>query len=441
MEIKRTQHQRTLNVILLTLMVILIASGVFLATPAKAHAASGWANVGGHWMSGGQSYFSVNILDTQATGYCLNPTAAEPMPGMYPYTADVSESGSGGTTAMSISGSSGQATFDPVTGLSKSQTIAFWAGTSNANWSFTVPAKCVLHKSDGSTINAGASATIANGQSFYLTTDDAAGAGDSAGVTSVSGSAHADASYTTTYTNIVITPPDATDGVSRDEWGRLYGYQRVGISRIDIAHPNSRWEQFGFSVTWNSTVDYYVDGESTPCATQRVAIGSPFAASAEVNAAALKPNCARLDAWYSNRRCTDSMTDKNLIQGPTKVYGKNKCSVGFGYAEGSLNPALVNFYKTASAAAAGDVNFVYQSNPFALPSSYETDWGSMNHLPAQTGIPAYYLKDGQVKLTTGLAWYPTSIPLGSTVKEAQINQNSMFYLYCSGQSREGIASY
>lgn len=34
--------------------------------------------------------------------------------------------------------------------------------------------------------------------------------------------------------DVLITPPDATDGVSRDNRGRLYGYQRVGVDSVYI---------------------------------------------------------------------------------------------------------------------------------------------------------------------------------------------------------------
>ncbi|MEG0096348.1 MAG: hypothetical protein RR671_02560 [Raoultibacter sp.] len=390
-------------------------------TPPVALAASGHAFVGGAWMVDGQSYFTVHILGRSTTGYCLNRGAAEPLPGYYPYTARVTLSGSGGSTNLWLEGAGGDAYYDQASNVSRSPTITFQAGTPNASWSFTVPAHCHVSCSGGD-YEPGSTVTLYPGQSFHLSTTDPFAAGDSSGRTEVGGIATADASTTTLYSDIVITPPGAWDGISYHN-GLPAGYQRVGVGSLAFHHSAIKTDWLGFSTRWLANVRYFTDGDNTPCAVERAILGAPYTPPTWVNQSAAKANCTPgLDAWYRDMQYrtlyhTDRLTED------TDLYGRNIATLSYLPAATSAVQSGLSLHDCRDTAAAtlelADI----------LPQSRTVDWGSTVKL-SNPQYTLLYLHDGERWRTLRRfidGWYRSPSAVGNPVSALKIEGNTAVY--------------
>lgn len=317
---------------MLTAICAAIACALVLLCAAPAHDAladrvSGRAFVGGSWMVGGQSYFSVSILGRSTVGWCMNHGAAEPLSGWYGFTADRTVSGSGGSTDLWLDGSFEPVSYDEAANISRTSQVTFRAGTPNAHWDVSVPAGCTAIV-DSTRYPAGSNVRVLPGQSVLLEAPDPASIGGPSGMAVLGGTAHADASTVETYRNIVITPPGAWDGHSYFN-GLPAGYQRVGIGPLAIERPASADCRLQANARFAATVRYYVDGEQNPCFSERVPARSTFRPAPEANEAAAKPDCTPgLDAWYRDRNCTFRATPFTITE-DVGVHGRNLATVAY----------------------------------------------------------------------------------------------------------------
>lgn len=419
-----------------TLAATLIASCLFLALPiTPAWALSGYASVGGSWMVGAQSYFDVHVLGHSTTGFCLNRGAAEPWPGYYPFTAQVSTTGSNTTTDMWLEGASGDASYDEASGTAQSQTITFRAGTPNASWSLSVPAHCKLH-TDGAAYDAETSVTLFPDQSFFLTTTTPFEASDDSGQTAGGGSASADASTTTTYHDIVITPPGAWDGYSYSN-GLPLGYQRVGVGLITINHPNTACEWLGFSTRWLVTVRYFTDQETQPCATDKAIRGASYTPTAAAIRTATKPNCTPgLDAWYCDR-LYHAPYHQEVLTNDLDLFGCNIATLSYFPATVSALQAETRVRKQMDDASPslGLMDILPESRPAA--------WGTMLRL-AKPSYTVFYLHDSERWRTIRRSpegWFLSSTAIGNPVQTLSIKQDTTVYDNWTQSTYDGVVDW
>lgn len=335
---------------------------------AKAAPVHGSAFIGGSWMIGSQSYFSVTMLGRTTVGWCLNPGAAEPLPGWYSFSADKTVRSSGEASVW-LDGSLEPVSYDQTRGVSVSSAVTFRAGTSDASWSVAVPSGCVLFV-DGTPHPAGASVRVSPGQKAWI---------ESSSPTRVrtavlSGTAQASASVRVLYDNIVIVPPGAWDGHSYAN-GRPAGYQRVGVGPLVVEESDFTSETLAATAVLAADVNYFVDGDSDACWSECAPVGSTFTPSQSSYQAGRKPSCTPgLDAWYFDAGCTLPYAPF-VLRGPTALYGQNWCTLSF-------QPAASSGFQhetPAVDAQSPDARGVPLSE--TLPEDIVATWGSRVELP------------------------------------------------------------
>lgn len=429
----RRQTSRFLKT-LLVFMSAVFCAGAYLMFPHYAYAASGYASVGGSWMIGSQSYFSVDILGGYTRGFCLNHGAAAPFPGYYPYTADVKTYGAGGSANIWVEGSTGTATYDEAADTCRSQTVTFRSGTSNASWSFTVPAHCQLHTNNTS-YEAGRTLTIFPDQSFYLTTTDPAGASDEQGKTYGGGDATADASTTKIYSNIVITPPDAWDGYSYAN-GLPAGYQRVGTNDVAVNHYDRKNQWLGFSTQWLACVRYFVDGETTPCATHNVTIGSLYTPTPQAHQAGAKPQCTPgLDAWYRDRLYRNPYQETR-ITGNLDLFGHNVVTLSYASASTSPIQAGIPLYQQTDTSTTP----LYLSD--ILAQATMLDWGTTARLQDPRYTLLYLPEEKRWRtLRHADGWYLSPSAVGNPVHTLRLEHDTTVYDNWTQSTYDGVLDW
>ncbi|MEG2725857.1 MAG: hypothetical protein RR917_01185 [Eggerthellaceae bacterium] len=360
-----------------------IAASFCLLFPLPAYAASGYASVGASWMEGTQSYFEVNVLGQRATGACYDHGAAEPFPGFYPFTADASDTRIEGVPFMWLEGSKGVSTINTTTGLSYSQIITFRSDSAESTWTVPVPAGCQMHTFTNDVWEAGTSVVIHRNQTFYFTTNDPDNTGGASGETVGGGTVRTPATASTSYWNIIITPPDAWDGVTYVN-GLPSGYQRVKIDYLATKVPTTAEYWFGFSIKWLAPVRYFVDGESKPCFIEGAKRGELYAAPPFVATMAEKPHCTPgIDAWYSDRLYRNPY-EAAPITGALDLFGRNRATISYAHSWASLVWEGMPLYQLADAAtkpvASTDI----------LPPSTIADWGTVTRLKKPRFEVLYY---------------------------------------------------
>ena len=422
-----------LAVIALFCAVFLLCAGP--ASSAAAERVTGRAFVGGSWMVGGQSYFSVTILGHSTVGWCMNRGAAEPLQGWYAFSADRTISGPGGSTDLWLEGSFEPVAYDARSGMSCTQDIVFMAGTENARWDVTAPAGCTLHV-DNRSYPAGTAASVAPGQRVSLSALDPASLGNAEGVVSLAGSAHADATTVETYRNIVITPPGAWDGISY-AYGLPAGYQRVGVGPITIERPRSATVVLDAAARFSATVRYFVDGEREPCFSERVPAQSTFQPAPAAALAARKPNCTPgLDAWYLDRPCRN-LADAFVVSESIDVYGQNLATLSY-----APSPASGFQHETiARKDPRPDADLVSLSS--TLPSSRIVAWGTQAAL-ARTSTDPLYEHDGSRWRTLRRpddGWHLAESALDDAIGSVRIEQDLTVYDYWTKSTFDGVLDW
>lgn len=417
---------------------VLIAVLAALFAPsalARADTVSGRAFVGGSWYENGQSYFSVTVEGRITVGWCLNRGAARPLPGWYGYTAQRSVTGAGGSTDLWLEGSLSPVAHDETTGASRTSSVTFRAGTTNAYWDVTTPAGCTLYV-DGTAYAPGSSARVLPGQSVCLEIADPLSVGGGSGAVSLEGTARADASTTTTYRNIVITPPGAWDGISYYN-GLPAGYQRVGVGPVSFSTPRKGTATLRANAQLAATVRYFVDGEGEPCFTERVPVGSTFKPSPQADAAGAKPDCTPgLDAWYWEASCASPVAPFT-VTGDFDVHGQNLATLRYAPAP---NSALQ--YDTPARSSPED-GAPQVSLASLLPSDRVLAWGST---AALEGMPAnvLYLYDGERWRTLRRpddGWHRAASALDEPVNAVRIERDTTVYDYWTKSTYDGVLDW
>lgn len=417
---------------------VLIALFVALFTPtmlARADTVSGRAFVGGSWYENGQSYFSVTVEGRATVGWCLNPGAARPLSGWYNYTAQRSVSGAGGTTDLWLEGSLSPIAHDAATGASRTGSVTFRAGTTNAHWDVTAPAGCTLYV-DGVAYAPGTSARILPGQSACLEIADPLSVGDGTGTVFLEGTAHANASTVTTYRNIVITPPGAWDGSSHHN-GLPAGYQRVGVGPITFSSPRTGTATLRASAQLAATVRYFVDSEETPCFSERVPVGSTFTPSPQADIAGAKPDCTPgLDAWYWEASCASPVAPFT-VTGDFDVYGRNLATLHYAPA---ANSALQH---ETPAQSSPEESAPRVSLSSLLPTDRVLAWGSSAVLERMP-VNVLYLHDGERWRTLRRpdeGWHRAESALDEAVDAVRIEHDTTVYDYWTKSTYDGVLDW
>lgn len=417
--------------VLIAVLAALFAPSVF----ARADTVSGRAFVGGSWYENGQSYFSVTVEGHTTVGWCLNRGAARPLSGWYGYTAQRSVSGAGGSTDLWLEGSLSPIAYDAATGVSRTSSVTFRAGTTNAHWDVMAPAGCTLYV-DGAAYAPGSSARVLPGQSVRLEVADPLSAGGGSGAISLEGTAHADASTATTYRNIVITPPGAWDGVSYYN-GLPAGYQRVGVGPISFSTPRIGTATLRASAQLAATVRYFVDGEGEPCFTERLPVGSTFSPSPQADAAGAKPDCTPgLDAWYWEASCTNPVAPFT-VTGDFDVHGRNLATLRYAPA---ANSALQHNTPARSSPEEGAPQVSLGS---LLPADRVLAWGSTAVLE-RMAADVLYLHDGERWRTLRRpdeGWHRTESALNEAVGAVRIERDTTVYDYWTKSTYDGVLDW
>lgn len=396
-----------------------------LATPVK-----GSAFIAGSWMIGSQSYFSVSILGQTTIGWCMNPGAAEPLPGWYSFTADKSVE-STGQASVWLEGSLEPVSYDENTGISTSSPVVFRSGSPDAAWDVVVPAGCVLFV-DGRPHAAGSLVSIRPGQSAWIESSSPA----QTRVAVLSGNAHATSSVRAIYSNIIIVPPGAWDGHSYAN-GLPAGYQRVGVGPVTVETISSTAETISESIELAADVRYYVDGENEACWSESAPIGSTFLPSDAAYLAGSKPSCTPgLDAWYFDPKCTLPHAPF-VLAGDTNLYGQNWCTVSFLPA----TPSGFQQDTPAVESKSADTPAVALAN--ILPDRIVATWGSRIILPAPETGPLYF-HDGTRWRTLrrpGNGWHQSPSASDDQTTSIVLREDARLYDFWTTSTFDGVLGW
>lgn len=401
-------------------------------TPITACAAPvyGSAFVGGSWMVGSQSYFSVSILGYSTIGWCLNPGAAEPLPGWYSFSANRTVERSGQPSVW-LEGSLEPVSYDALRGVSSTGAVTLRSGTDDAWWDLTVPSGCTLIV-DGSAFASGSSVRVRPGQSARIESASPV----QVGTVVLSGTAHASITVTTRYSGIVITPPGAWDGHSYAN-GLPAGYQRVGVGPISIEDSESVSTPIAEAVDLSADVRYFVDGEDEPCWSESAPIGATFVPSEAAFRAGSKPSCTPgLDAWYFDEAYALPYAPFVLKKG-TDLYGQNWCTLRFAPAEPSgfqhETPAVDEQSPTASSVSLASL----------LPSPIVDTWGTTIGLPAPSERLLYF-HDGSRWRTLRRpeeGWHRTPSASDPSILSTKLLRDTVLYDFWTVSTFDGVLGW
>lgn len=405
------------------------------SNPAAAESVSGRAFVGGSWMVGGQSYFSVSILGHSTVGWCMNHGAAEPLSGWYGFTATRTVSGDGGSTDLWLEGSFEPVIHDAGRDVSRTQAVTFRAGTPNAFWDVTAPSGCTLLV-DGARHAPGSPVRVLPGQRVSLEASDPASLGGEAGTVTLEGTAQANASTTETYRDIVITPPGAWDGHSYAN-GLPAGYQRVGIGPIVVERPRAATALLGAAARMAVTVRYFADGQTDPVYRERVPARSLFTPSPEADEAARRPDCTPgLDAWYHDRAYRTPVVPF-VITADADLHGRNLATVSY-----APSPASgLQFETDARTAPDRDAQRAPLSS--LLPGPRVVAWGTVAALEPMPD-DALYAHDGTRWRTLRRpsdGWHLLETALDEPVSSARIERDLTVYDYWTKSTYDGVLDW
>lgn len=403
---------------------------VSVSSPALATPIQGSAFIGGSWMVGSQSYFSVSILGQTTVGWCINPGAAEPFPGWYSFSADKTVETSGQASVW-LDGSLEPVSYDGRSGVSTSSPIVFKSGSSNASWDVTVPPGCVLVV-DGRSHAAGTPVSIRPGQQAWIESSSPT----QVRTAQLSGIARATATSRIRYSNIVITPPGAWDGHSYSN-GLPSGYQRVGIGPITVEDTDTVAKTLSDSVAFAADVSYYVDGENAPCWSESAPIGSTFVPAEESYRAGSKPSCTPgLDAWYFDSGCALPHAPF-VLRKDTDLYGQNWCTVDF-------LPAVSSGFQQDTLAVESKSDGA-PSVPLAsvLPRDIVATWGSRIELPCPA-MDLLYFHDGlrwRTLRRPGEGWHRSSSATDQQTTLLSLREDTTFYDFWTRSTFDGVLGW
>lgn len=416
--------------------VIALVCSLWLAAPsAHAEPVSGRAIVGGSWMEGTQSYFSVSLLGTGSLGWCLNHGAAEPLPGWYGFTAEKTRTGGDGSPDVWLEGSLEPVSYSPAQDISTTSAITFRAGTRNAWWDISVPQGCTLVK-NGVRFAGGTAVRVLPDESMHLEVPNPAWLGGDVGNINLTGAAHGDASITETYSNIVITPPGAWDGHSYVN-GLPAGYQRVGVGDITVHTPLVTDKNLEAGARLAATVRYYVDGDNSCIHSERLAIGQTFEPTRKASEIAAKKNCTPgLDAWYWEANYTNRVQPVVIMQ-DLNVYGRNLTTVKFVPAP----PSALQYDTLAYDEASKDARQITLES--LLPKTQIVPWGT--NLPLRTmKYDTLFSHDGERWRTLRRpenGWYLSPTAFDSALNSLRVTQDTTVYDYWTRSTYDGVKDW
>lgn len=123
-------------------------------------------------------------------------------------------------------------------------------------------------------------------------------------------------------------------------------------------------------------VRYFVDGELTPCYTEKKKYGASHSVPAAATKAGEKPDCTPgFSGWFSDKALTSKYTGTSKLTRDVDIYGKNVATVSFAYSSQSDHETGQSYYTRPN----GDrINL-------ALPSPVKIDCGktvTFGNLPA-----------------------------------------------------------
>ncbi len=124
-------------------------------------------------------------------------------------------------------------------------------------------------------------------------------------------------------------------------------------------------------------ISYFVDGEANPCYQDSVGQGSPYST---VNAAIVsgrKPNCSKLECWFTDPQCSKPFKDATVVSGESlNLYGRNMARVEYlfttdteaFFADYVLFSDKVLARNVDVAATLGEPNFIPWSTRLTVPT-------------------------------------------------------------------------
>ncbi|HIW76869.1 MULTISPECIES: RICIN domain-containing protein [Gordonibacter] len=182
----------------------------------------------------------------------------------------------------------------------------------------------------------------------------------------------------------------------------------------------------------SSGVRFYVDGETTPCYSDKAASGAYTVPRAAWDAAA-KPGCSGVEGWYRDAACTKRFADGSTVTGGLNLYARNRVALSYAMADRSC---LVSSNRTYYVDRALERRL---SSPGAvLPASAGLYYG--DRVTFASGPSVWYREMGRVReAACEQGAYADASAAGPPMTSARLTRDTVAYLVWGTPAYDGIS--